>query len=83
MNQVASKAQDKWEVIGFQLGIEQHQLRTINHHDPIMCYADVFNVWERKAEPPYTWATIIDALKSPIVGEIKLAQDIEMWLMRR
>ena len=82
LNQVASKAQDNWEVIELQLGIEQHQLNTINHHDPIRCYSeDVFSLWERKADPPFTWVTIIKALKAPIVGETKIAQDIEMQLI--
>ena len=80
LHQVASRAPDKWKVIGLQLGIQSHQLNSINHRDPIHCYIDVFSLWEKKAEPPFTWATIIDALRSPIVQEIRIAHDIEMQL---
>ena len=82
LNQVASRAPNKWKEIGLQLGIQSHQLNSINHHDPIYmhCYMDMFSLWEKKAEPPFTWATIIDALRSPRVLEIVLAHNIEMQL---
>ena len=83
LNQVASRALNKWEMIGLQLGIRPHQLiafKMVHLGDPMKCYMEVFSLWENKAEQPFTWATIIDALKSPMVGKVKLAQDIEMWL---
>ena len=86
LNQVASKALNKWEVIGLQLGIEPHQLnsiKTVNLGDPMKCFVDVFSLWQNKAEQPFTWATIIEALKAPMVEEVRLAQDIEMWLIKR
>ena len=85
LNQVASKALDKFELIGLQLGIEPHQLnslKTVNLGDPMKCYTEVFSLWENKAEPPFTWTTIINTLKAPMVAEVRLAQDLELWLIR-
>ena len=80
LERVAAKAMDKWDMMGFVLNIDQHQLNTITHQNPVRCYSTVFSLWEKKADPPFTWATIVDALRSPIVGETKLASDIERWL---
>ena len=40
----------------------------------------MFSIWQRKADPPFSWATIIDVLRSPVVEENALAQEIEDWL---
>ena len=83
LRRVASRATDKWKRVGLDLGIEQHQLNTISqchHQDAIECYAEVFSLWQKKADPPFTWATIIDTLRSPIVEENALAQEIEDWI---
>ena len=42
---------------------------------------DIFYEWKERGHPPYTWATIIDVLKSPLVGEVELAQELEQWLV--
>ena len=83
LRRVASRAMDKWRIIGIELNLEQHQLRAISqshHQDAIQCYIEVFSLWENKADPPFTWATIIDTLHSPIVEENALAQEIEDWI---
>ena len=81
LNKVAAKATDKWERIGLQLDIEYHQLNTISSdQDHITCYAKVFSMWQKRGDPPFTWATIIEVLKAPIVGENQLAKELEEWL---
>ena len=83
LRRVASRAMDKWELVGLDLGIEQHQLNTISHYhprNPIRCYSEVFGLWQEKADLPFTWATILDTLRSPIVEENALAQEIEDWI---
>ena len=83
MRRVARRATDKWRIIGIELNLEQHQLRAISqshHQNAIQCYIEVFSLWENKASPSFTWATIIDALRSPIVEENALAQEIEDWI---
>ena len=73
------------ERIGLALGIKPDQLNTIleKRKDVILCYSDVFTVWEKTVDPTdFTWATIVEALESPIVEENKLARDIVRWLNR-
>ena len=31
-------------------------------------------------DPPFTWATIVETLRSPIVNKNNLAKEIEDWL---
>ena len=80
LNKLAVGAVDKWKEIGLALNIPIGQLNSITTIDPILCYAEIFNWWQRNGSPPYTWATIIDALKAPIVGEVQLAHELEEWL---
>ena len=77
LNKVAARARDKWKNMGLQLNIPMDQLNSMTATDPISCYADVFNWWQRNGSPPYTWATIIDALRAPAVGEARLARELE------
>ena len=81
LNKVACKARDKWEMMGVALGLELNQLSSFSKHaDPIKCYMEVFSTWKKKTDPPFTWATVINSLKLPIVGETELAMEIEEWL---
>ena len=83
--QVASKARDKWEVVGLALGIKQDQLNVISEKrkNVILCYSEVFTAWEKMTDKTdFTWATIVEALESPIVEENNLARDIVQWLTR-
>ena len=80
LERVASNSRDKWYMMGLLLNVRQDQLKTITHENPVLCYSEVFSLWEKKEDPPFTWATIVDALRSPVVGEMKLASDIEGWL---
>ena len=81
LNKVACKARVKWEMMGVALGLELNQLSSFSKHaDPIKCYMEVFSTWKKKTDPPFTWATVINSLKLPIVGETELAMEIEEWL---
>ena len=83
LEQVAVKVSANWWMLGLKLGIEPHELDEIakqNKDHGVHCLQKVMVLWKDKANPPYTWATVIDALKSPIVGEKSVAQDVEMWL---
>ena len=84
LERVACKAKDKWKLVGFALNIKRHQLNTISQNqNSIQCYSEVFTAWEETVDPKYfTWATIVEALQSPIVEENKLARDIVKWLTR-
>ena len=53
LSQVASKARDKWEMIGLVLNIMPDQLNVISkkHHNPMLCYSEVFTTWKNKEKP--------------------------------
>ena len=82
LDKVAAEARDKWTMVGLQLDIKPNQLTAISrsHQDAMDCYREVFSLWENKCDPPFTWATIIDALRAPSVGEDRLASELERWL---
>ena len=80
LSKVAKHARDKWKHMGIQLNVPMDQLDPMIVEDPIGCYVKIFNWWQRNGSPPYTWATIIDALRAPIVGEVQLAHELEEWL---
>lgn len=79
---IANKALDKWEILGLQLDIEPHRLKSIKNQteNNVLRYAEIFEIWKRRGNPPFTWATIIDALKAPIVEEQQLAHELEKCL---
>ena len=81
MDKVATKIPKKWFTFGVQIGIPCHQLELIeaNHpQDCIRCFIDVFNVWENQATgEPYSWFTVIKALRSPSIGHSGIADDLQ------
>ena len=80
MTHVAKKAPDKWRQVGIQLKIPLATLKTFKakQDDPIELFIEVFDHWEKKMAVPYTWRTIISALKE--VEEYKVASEIIEWL---
>ena len=84
LNKVAAEATDKWEQVAEQLGIKPsriHSIHAVKPGRPIPCYTEIFDLWESKGSPPYTWATIINALRAPAVGEERLANKLLKWLL--
>ena len=88
MNEVAAVIPSKWKAVGYQLSISNGTLDSIqmNHAGkPQAChhsFEEVFRTWKDQATTaatcsPYTWQTIIDALKTPAVGEVALAESLE------
>ena len=84
MSRVAAKTKVKWYQVGIQLNIELATLKTYETQssvcDPMRCYADVFAEWKRAGEPPYTWATIIEALESDAASERDTGSSVRKWL---
>ena len=85
MNEVAAKIPGKWRDVGLQLGVDHEVLEriaTINLGDTNLCYSNVFTRWktQNSAMHPYTWSTIVQALKAPAVGEERLADKISVML---
>ena len=82
MNKVAAKTPSKWFVLGIQLGIERAQLEAFKDkhcQKSGRIFADIFDHWKKKlGDKPKTWSTVIDALKTPSVGEEALAHYLEL-----
>ena len=63
----------KWHAIGLGLGLSPQQLEEVQDNRPDDrdgCLKDVLTMWEDNAtdDKPYTWATILDVLRSGKVG---------------
>ena len=82
MNEVAAKIPEKWHEVGIQLGLEQHQLKFLSESSPpgSQLFASVFTAWKNCMRKDYTWATLIQALKTPAVNELRLARELTAQL---
>lgn len=74
---------NRWRVVGRGLGLNPMQLDAISHHvdgDTDSCYSEVFDTWQYQQQSlgkPFNWASLVAALKSPVVGEENLARRLE------
>ena len=85
MMEVAAKIPGKWRDVGLQLGVDHDVLEgiaTISQGDTNLCYSNVFTRWKHQNSitHPYTWSTLVQALKTPAVGEERLANKIKSEL---
>ena len=84
MNEVAAKIPARWRDVGLQLGLDESVLQGITYisqGDTNLCYINVFTRWKNHSTThPYTWSTMLQALKAPSVGESSLADTIEKKL---
>eukprot|EP00731_Ephydatia_muelleri_P034169 Em0049g16a len=84
MNDIASKIPAKWRSVGIQLELPSGTLDSIEEKmagKPRACldsFEQVFTTWERQGPSPYTWNTIIEVLREPAVGEVALADELEV-----
>ena len=82
MNDVAAVIPAKWRLVGVQLKLPNGTLDEIqvqNAGKPYECkhsFEQVFDGWRSLGTSPYTWKTMINALCSPAVGEVKLANEL-------
>ena len=79
MDEVASKVPAKWKIISIQLGLtlaDQQHIAAITSNDPVQSFTVVFTIWKNRTTKPYTWSTVIEALKAPSVDEVRLAQEL-------
>ena len=82
MNEVAAEIPGKWRDVGLQLGLDHRALdgvATISPGDVNHCYSNVFTRWKSQNSQahPYTWSTVVQALKARAVGEDRLANKIK------
>ena len=82
MNDVASVILAKWRLVGVQLELPSGTLDCIQGQNAgtpeflKMSFQQMFTEWERQKTSPHTWETIINALRTPAVGEHELADKI-------
>ena len=79
LDEVAT-ATNKWEEIALQLDLSHTDIERIKmeEQDRIEArFIKVFNKWETKLTPPFTWPVIISALESPSVAEFRLASELK------
>ena len=82
LNEIAAEIPSKWRDMGQQLGLDQGVLEgiaTISPEDTNHCYSNVFTRWKNQTstEHPYTWSTVVQALKTRTVGQVRLAAKIK------
>ena len=85
MNEVASKIPTLWRQVGCELGLSVEQLNSIDQQQrgiQLNCFAAVFEWWKNRRTQPYTWTTIIEALRAPQVDQLWLADTLQGQFIR-
>ena len=90
MNDVASKIPLQWKNVGMFLdislnildGIQMNNAGKGKPHAFLDSFEQVFTTWEQQGPSPYTWNTIIEVLRQPAVGELALADQLELQHMK-
>ena len=69
---------DKWYSLGVQLQVPIETLKCIRRENLPMteCLLEMLTAWLKCTTPPPTWNILTEALESPPVGEILLAQQL-------
>ena len=77
LTQELTGMKQKWYEIGVDLGLE-NQVHDIHrqYSDPDVCLRETLRA-ELQHSTPTTWRNIVDALRSPGVGEFQLADQLE------
>ena len=67
---------NQWENIGVCLELTAVDLDRIkiDCRDEEIRFRGVLNIWKKHGYPPFTWNSIVDVLKSPLVEEHVLAE---------
>lgn len=83
MNEVAAVIPAKWRDVGIQLGLASGTLDSIQHENSgkpqenQRSFEYVFYIWKQRVTRPYIWKTIVDVLRTPSVGENRLADELQ------
>ena len=71
-------ARTKWIEIGVELKVKISTLKSIEarYDDAKSCLREVIAVWLKEDEHP-TWQSLVDALRTQVVDEPRLAAELE------
>ena len=67
----------KWYDIGLQLGVSVGRLEIIKEYSGSERLRETLITWLKTYPPPPMWSNIVDALRSNVVSESKLAAELE------
>lgn len=70
---------DKWIFFAIQLGLSYKCIKDTEYEhkgNVALCLIDVFHKWQIQQTSPYTWETVVKALRSPSVNATVLADTI-------
>ena len=78
-NRCAAIIPHKWKPVAFQLGLIMSDIKVIHkdEDDTFSRFMAVFDHWQRSSCKPYTWKTLVNALRSRSVNEINLADELQ------
>ena len=84
LNEVACKIPNKWYAVGIQLELTHNDLcswlAANPNGDTMKLFASVFAAWKDRGTGDYSWATIIEVLKTPSVCQPRLAEELSKKL---
>ena len=78
-NSVAAIIPHKWKQVAIQLELSRGERKAIEK-DEDECFdrfVAVFEHWKQSSCQSFTWKTLVEALKSPSVGEQSLAEQLQ------
>ena len=67
---------DKWKMIGLGLRLPHSDLEAISG-SPQDCLERSMSKWLKRVDPPPTWQAIVAVLRSKVVGEERIAKELE------
>ena len=76
LTHIGSQMPNKWRTFGILLDIPWSELETYPAHSCMDCFARVFDTWEGKGSPEFSWETVINVLENPLLEERCLAQKV-------
>ena len=78
-NHVAAVIPGKWMEVAIQLDLTMGEIDSIEHdrNSSFLRFMAVFEQWKKSCRQPYTWESLITALKSTSVNEFRLAKKLQ------
>lgn len=83
LNHIGSQMPSKWRSFGILLDIPFSEMDTYPSQNCVDCFARVFDTWQKKGSPEFSWKTVIDVLESPLLEERQLAQKVRQMIAAR
>ena len=83
MNHVGMNMPSKWQLFGIGLEIPMSELDTYPTHSCVACLTRMFDSWERKGSPVFSWENVINVFESPMLKERRLANEVRKMISDR